>query len=49
MRASDQIGPRTIVKLLRAIAAGDNAKKTRHDIILNAAADLIEEAYYARK
>ncbi len=45
MRASDQNAPSTIVKLLRAIAASKDAKATQQDIILNAAADLIEEAY----
>ena len=33
---------RTICKLLRAIAGGENAKTIKHDIIFGAAANLIE-------
>jgi hypothetical protein len=35
--------PKVIAKLLRAMAGGTNAKKYQHDIIFNAAADLLEE------
>ena len=31
--------PRTLAKLLRAIAAGSDAQKSKHDIIFRAAAD----------
>jgi hypothetical protein len=47
--------PEVVVKLLRAVAAGSDAKKHGHDTILNAAADMIEQltsqlkkALYAR-
>lgn len=35
---------RDLPKLLRAIAGGSNAKKTKHDVILLAAADELERA-----
>lgn len=34
--------PTVIIKLLRMIASGTDAKAVKHDIILNVAADLIE-------
>lgn len=34
--------PKTIAKLLRAIASGSDAKQSQHDIIFRAAADLLD-------
>jgi hypothetical protein len=39
----DDDQPANIKKLLRAIAGSDSAKKTSHDVIFNAAADLIDD------
>lgn len=38
----DETKPETITKLLRAVASGEDAKKHRHDVIFNEAADMIE-------
>ncbi len=35
--------PRVIAKLLRAIAGSEDARAIKHDIIFNAAADLLED------
>lgn len=35
--------PAVICKLLRAIAGGTDAKASKHDVIFNAAADIIEK------
>jgi hypothetical protein len=35
--------PKVIVKLLRAVANGTDAKRHKHDVIFEAAADMIEE------
>lgn len=34
--------PKTLAKLLLAIAGGENAKEAKQDVILNAAADMLE-------
>jgi hypothetical protein len=39
----DQSMNESLPKLLRAIASGTQAKENKHDIILNAAADEIEQ------
>lgn len=36
--------PATISRLLRAIAGGANAQASKHDVIFNAAADMIDKA-----
>lgn len=34
--------PKTIAKLLRAVASGEEAKASKHDLIFKAAADLLD-------
>ena len=41
--------PEVLAKLLRAVANGTDAKVSRHDVVFNAAAEMIEEMNRCRK
>lgn len=51
MTSTDQknAAPGTLAKLLRAIAAGSDARASRHDIIFNAAADALDRLLEGQK